>query len=264
MEPAKVNNREPNSRPNDMMNKPASQKPLEPDTLEQSIENMMSEEKKTTPTQNEKDNTDSSYFPRGETPNNIPTADVDEERGEREQEQESYANRKPDSLEREHERMLDEEEETETRAVSEDKERKWTTTTAAAEQEEEGETKTPCRARRTHQQAIRRKKEKKKVDDREQHRRQRWAQENVHRKGNASEQENGRRNSMPTKTTHPEEVELNRGDRRKLAEITMRYPPGRRKQESTSPEEEQKDQKRTYTCQNCERSYTTSIGKTIA
>ena len=57
------------------------------------------------------------------------------------------------------------------------------------------------------------------------------------------------------------EMELNRDDRKKLVEIMLEYPPGRRSQEQTGRETDQQDQKRKYTCLNCKRTFSAPTGK---
>ena len=59
----------------------------------------------------------------------------------------------------------------------------------------------------------------------------------------------------------PEEMELNRDDRQQLAELMLEYPPKKRSQELAQQEETPLGQKRKYTCHNCSRPFSSTIGK---
>lgn len=61
----------------------------------------------------------------------------------------------------------------------------------------------------------------------------------------------------------PEEMELNRHDREKLAETMLEYTPGSRNQEQSSQGGDQRGQERKYTCLNCNRTFTTPIGRPV-
>ena len=78
---------------------------------------------------------------RSATPTNMPISDAEKETKEDGQEQESYGNHQPGSLEQEPERMLDEEEaeEEETNAASDNEENRATTTEAEEGQKEGNE-----------------------------------------------------------------------------------------------------------------------------
>ena len=59
----------------------------------------------------------------------------------------------------------------------------------------------------------------------------------------------------------PEETELNRDDRQQLAELMLEYPPKKRSQELAQQEETPPEQKRKYTCIDCNRPFSTTIRK---
>ena len=58
----------------------------------------------------------------------------------------------------------------------------------------------------------------------------------------------------------PEEMELNRGRRKQLAELMMGYPAGKSNRENLTQGETESE--RYYTCQNCKREFGTIMGKT--
>ena len=65
-------------------------------------------------------------------------------------------------------------------------------------------------------------------------------------------------------TSHPEmpeEMELNREDRKQMAELTLEYPPGGRSQELTQQEETPPERKRGYTRLDVSRPFRSEIGK---
>ena len=59
----------------------------------------------------------------------------------------------------------------------------------------------------------------------------------------------------------PEEMELNRDDRKKLAELTLEYLPKKNSQELAQQDETMQEQRRKYTCLNCDQPFSTSMGR---
>ena len=57
------------------------------------------------------------------------------------------------------------------------------------------------------------------------------------------------------------EMELNRGDRKKLAELMLEYRPNENSQELAQQEETPPEQKWKYTCPNCNRPFSSTMGK---
>ena len=59
----------------------------------------------------------------------------------------------------------------------------------------------------------------------------------------------------------PEEMELNRDDRKQLAELMREYRPKKNNQELAQQDETFPEQQRKYTCLNCNQPFSTSMGK---
>ena len=59
----------------------------------------------------------------------------------------------------------------------------------------------------------------------------------------------------------PEEMELNRDDRKQLAELMLEYHPEKNSQAHAQQDETLIEQQRKYTCLNCNQPFSASMGK---